>query len=230
MRLKQILLGLGLVASLGVSKANANEVTSNDSLAQAELSAKCDSLASIDQGANISGNIKFIHQADYGEINLFGNKLPLGMDSYSFLDVHKGENAGHFGKTDLAKEVKFGIGPVVRTIHGNELASDNAIGFRVQGPLPFDAFGSVKVFPKWTKSDKITMDYFLTVPLPKGFNFSTFGEVSLNNDPEPIEFTYGEASLDWSKGPLTFGYNPAFIGNKDLTPKVQHRFAASYNF
>ena len=97
-------------------------------------------------------------------------------------------------------------------------------------PLPFDAFGSVKVFPKWTKSDKITMDYFLTVPLPKGFNFSTFGEVSLNNDPEPIEFTYGEASLDWSKGPLTFGYNPAFIGNKDLTPKVQHRFAASYNF
>jgi len=182
--------------------------------------------------AGVNGNTRYVHPDNYVETNAFYG-LPKDVRGYTFMDLCEG---GYFGKTSLDKTIKHGIGPKAQLIHANEPLTQVGMGASGVIPkLPKGTFGKVGVIPLWVDKegkrveDKVTVDYFGSLNLPKGLKLSGFGEWNIGTGKGP-KWTYGEIDLGRKIGPVHVSYNPALIGDGDAVPRLEHRVSAAVDF
>lgn len=118
----------------------------------------------------------------------------------------------------------------------NEPISDAGLGVEFQIPmLPKNASATVSLMPFYVDKldgntirikDKVLMQYFGSLSLPKGFRISGFGEWNIAKH----EWGYGEFELGKKFGSIRASYNPSLINDGGMTPKLEHRIAATIDF
>jgi hypothetical protein len=183
--------------------------------------------------SRIHGNIEYIQsehpENSYLRANIF-YKLPKKIEGFTFLELDK--NGDYFGKTYLDREIKKGFGFRAVGIHSGKLLRELGLGVNAVIPkTPKNIFANVGLIPLWIGSgrNEISLQYFASVDLPKGFNLSSFGEWDFSRGNGP-EWDYGEFKLEKRFGSFFVGYNPALVGKGNAIPGLEHRATLGVNF
>lgn len=187
--------------------------------------------------ADLKGNLEYINSEKNENSVVRTNAFytaPFGLKAFTFLDFKK-KGKGYAGKTSLEKEVVNGINVRGRIAHINEPVSEVGVGMSANIPyMPKNTSLSLRFMPQWFSStgkkikDKVITGFSGRIKLPKGFNFSMFGQWNIAG--EKAKWTYGEARFGKKRGPLEINYGPSLIGDGDAIPEVEHKISLKANF
>jgi hypothetical protein len=201
------------------------------------------------QAAEISGNIKYLQQAQSGtqsyvEPNVF-YALPGKVNGYTWADL-PGDGT-FFGKTSLSRTLAGKLDATAQLVHANEALSQAGLGLSYNIPLTRkNSYANVKILPVWaTKEGKMLpgnalLGYAIGTDLGNGWSLESFAEFNANSMSGNQKFA-GKRAFDWGYGEveltkkvsknLKLGVNAGLFNNgRNNAPEPRVRLEGRYDF